>query len=168
MVSKIGLCVVMMTLAACSSVDISKDYPEAVTGVLSGEYRMGVRDELQISVWRNPELSVSVPIRPDGKVSVPLVGDLVAAGRTSEELAADITKALNEFVRSPVVTVIVSNPASADYLQRVRITGAINAPQSLPFQQGMTVLDVVLQAAQYETVADLEGDADTREDVQVS
>ena len=39
--------------------------------VLTESYLMAVGDQVQINVWKNPELSVSEPIRPDGKVSMP-------------------------------------------------------------------------------------------------
>ncbi|MFA7554735.1 MAG: XrtA/PEP-CTERM system exopolysaccharide export protein [Spongiibacteraceae bacterium] len=146
MLHKIMAMLLLALVAGCSSVEISKERPELTQGVLSEEYRIGVSDQLQISVWRNADLSVSVPVRPDGKISVPLVGDVAAAGRTTEELAEDITISMSSFVRSPEVTVIVISPNSANYLQRVRVTGAVNSPQSLVYQQGMTVLDVVLQS----------------------
>jgi len=110
------------------------------------EYRIGVGDALEVNVWRNPELSVSVPVRPDGKISMPLVGDIVAAQLTATELSSNIAVSLTEYVRNPQVTVIVSNPSSSDFQRRVRITGAVNNPQSIPYREGMTVLDLVLLA----------------------
>jgi polysaccharide export outer membrane protein len=49
-----------------------------------GEYRIGVDDRLQISVWKNAELSVMVPVRPDGMISMPLIGDVKAGGLTTQ------------------------------------------------------------------------------------
>ena len=112
----------------------------------TGEYIIGNGDQLYISVWKNPDLSLSVPVRPDGKISVPLVGDAQAEGLSAEMLAANLTKQLGNFIRVPKVTVIVSAANSAAFLTRVRITGAVNAPQSLPYRREMTVLDLVLQA----------------------
>jgi polysaccharide export outer membrane protein len=146
MIKNIPLLFFIWLVAGCSSVEVSNERPVLEKGASTAIYRIGVSDQLQISVWRNADLSVSVPVRPDGKISVPLVGDVVAAGRTSEELANDIKDSMASFVRNPEVTVIVTSPNSAAYLQRVRITGAVNAPQSLVYQQGMTILDVVLQA----------------------
>lgn len=112
----------------------------------AAEYRIGVGDNLNISVWRNPDLSVQVPVRPDGKVSVPLAGDVMVGGKTPVEVSADITAKLETFIRDPYVTVIVTDMGSDAYRSRVRVTGAVNAPVSLPYRQGMTVLDVVLEA----------------------
>lgn len=136
----------VILLTACSS-NKSLPPPEMndTVAVLS-EYRIGVGDALQISVWRNPELSLSVPVRPDGKISMPLVGDIMAAGATATELSNLIVKNLSSYVKSPQVTVIVSNPSSSDFQRRVRITGAVLSPQSIPYREGMTVLDLVLLA----------------------
>lgn len=109
-------------------------------------YRIGVDDQLQISVWHNPDLSVAVPVRPDGRITVPLIGDVQAGGRTPEEVAATIRDKLKAYVRDPQVAVILTQLRSHEYLSRVRVTGAVRTPVSLPYRQGMTVLDVVLAA----------------------
>lgn len=110
------------------------------------EYRLGVGDSLSINVWRNPELSAVMPIRPDGKIALSLVGDIQAAGLSIQELTKNINQALLEYVRNPQVVILLMDSASADFQRRVRVTGAVNAPQSLPFRDGMTVLDLVLIA----------------------
>src|SRR5262249_12685401 len=109
-------------------------------------YHIGVDDLLQVSVWRNPELSVTVPVRPDGRISLPLVGDVVAGGRTAEQVAADVKEHLAAYIRDPQVAVILTELRSHEYLSRVRVTGAVRQPVSIAFRQGMTVLDAVLAA----------------------
>jgi polysaccharide export outer membrane protein len=91
-------------------------------------------------------LNVTVPVRPDGKISVPLVGDVDAGGKTPEEVSADVKTRLSAFVRDPQVTVIIDQLRSHEYLSRVRVTGAVRTPISVPYRQGMTVLDAVLAA----------------------
>lgn len=134
-----------LLLVACSGNKPSDMPPLSDVGVLS-EYRIGVGDALQINVWRNPELSLEVPVRPDGKISMPLIGDLMAADLTSTQLSDNIIKSLSSYVKNPQVTVIVMNPSSSDFQRRVRITGAVRSPQSIPYREGMTVLDLVLIA----------------------
>jgi len=106
-------------------------------------YIVGPGDTLQISVWRNPELSSTVPVRPDGKVSTPLVDELVAQGKTSQEIARDVEKALAKYVRDPVVTVIVTNFVGP-YSEQIRVLGAAAKPQFLPYKQKMTAMDVMI------------------------
>lgn len=134
----------IVALVGCSS-NVSREAPIAEVGLLA-EYHIGVGDQLRVSVWRNAELSVDVPVRPDGKISMPLIGDVLAAGKEAELLAADIAKELSAFVREPQVTVIVSNPGSSDFQRRVRVSGAVEESQSIPYRDGMTVLDLILLA----------------------
>jgi polysaccharide export outer membrane protein len=107
-------------------------------------YRIGPGDTLQVFVWRNPELTTTLPVRPDGKISTPLVDDLVAVGKTPTQLARDIEQVLSEFIRSPQVNVIVTIPLSA--FSQIKVIGQAANPQSLPFREGMRVLDAVLAA----------------------
>ncbi len=112
----------------------------------AAEYRIGVNDQVEVNVWRDPELSVSMPVRPDGNITVPLIGDVRAGGRTPGQVADDVAERLSQYVRNPQVTVIVSELRSHEYLSRVRVTGAVNTPRSIPYQPGMTALDAVLEA----------------------
>jgi polysaccharide export outer membrane protein len=110
------------------------------------EYLIGVDDQIQVNVWRNPELSVSMPVRPDGMISLPLIGDVQAGGRTPPDVAAEIRERLSAYVRDPNVTVILTDLRNHEYISRVRVTGAVQTPTSIAHRQGMTVLDAVLQA----------------------
>jgi polysaccharide export outer membrane protein len=107
------------------------------------DYINGPGDTIQVFVWRNPELSVTVPVRPDGKISTPLVEDMAAVGKTSSQLARDMETVLAEYVRSPKVNIIVSNPISA--FSQIRVIGEVQKPQAVAYRDGLTVLDVVLQ-----------------------
>lgn len=134
-----------LLLAGCAtSANLSVGAPPAPGP--AADYQIGVDDMVQVSVWRNPELSITAPVRPDGKISVPLVGDVVAGGRTPDAVAKDVQDKLAAYVREPQVTVILTELRSHEYLSRVRVTGAVNQPISIPYRQGMTVLDAVLAA----------------------
>ncbi len=110
------------------------------------EYKIGIGDTININVWKNPDLSVTVPVRPDGKISAPLIGDMLVAGFTPEEVSMFIQIELGKFIRSPNVVVIMTNLGSTQYLSRVRVTGAVVNNVSLNHQQGMTLLDAILAA----------------------
>jgi polysaccharide export outer membrane protein len=107
---------------------------------------IGATDGIRVSVWRNPDLSVSVPVRPDGKISVPLVGDVQASGRTPEQLADAIENELGSYIREPQVSIVITSMGSHEFTDRVRVTGAVGQPTSVPHRDGMTVLDMVLGA----------------------
>jgi polysaccharide export outer membrane protein len=148
-------------LGACSG--YSSTYPSApvVAGTSGYNYIVGAGDTLNIIVWRNPELSLTVPVRPDGKMSTPLVDELVAQGKTSVEIARDVEKALSKLVRDPVVTIIVTSFVGP-YSEQIRVVGEAAKPQSLPYKQNMTVLDVMIAVGGLTDFADGNGASITR------
>jgi len=137
----------ILLLSGCASSAGMHSAPTLNTDLMAvSAYHIGVDDQLQISVWQNPDLSVTVPVRPDGKITVPLIGDVQAGGQTPEAVAATIQGKLKSYVRDPQVAVILTQLRSHEYLSRVRVTGAVRTPVSLPYRQGMTILDAVLAA----------------------
>lgn len=129
-------------LAGCGSLG---SHPAAPPVADTADYRyvIGPLDTVNIIVWRNPDLSITVPVRPDGRISTPLVEDLPAAGRNPQDLAREIEKALGRFIRDPVVTVVVTS-FQGPYSEQIRIIGEATRPQSLPYRQNMTLLDVMI------------------------
>lgn len=129
----------LFLLTACAS------YPPAPKQAASDaySYHIGPGDNVNIVVWRNPELSMSVPVRPDGKISSPLIEDLPALGKDPTTLARDIEKELSKFIRDPVVTVIVTTFAGP-FSEQIRVVGEAAKPQILAYRQKMTLLDVMI------------------------
>jgi len=140
-------------LSGCAS-----NLPPAPQLVASEDYsyKIGPGDNLNIVVWRNPELSMSVPVRPDGKISAPLIDDLNAMGKDSTSLARDIEKELAQFIRDPVVTVIVTSFVGP-YSEQIRVIGEAAKPQILAYKQKMTLLDVMIAVGGITDFADGNG-----------
>ena len=132
-------------VVASSLVGCASSLPPAPPLAADAEYNyvLGAGDAVNIVVWRNPELSMSVPIRPDGKITTPLVEDLVAQGKDTSTLARDIEKELAKFIREPVVTVIATSFAGP-YSEQIRVVGEASEPRILPYNQKMTLLDVMI------------------------
>jgi len=107
------------------------------------EYVIGPLDTLNIFVWRNPELSAKVQVRPDGRITTPLVSDMPAVGKTPAMLADDMKIALAQYIKDPIVSVIVDN-FQGTFSQQIRIVGATEKPASLPYRAGMTLLDAMI------------------------
>jgi polysaccharide export outer membrane protein len=128
-------------LAACST----GRHPPAPQAAATPDYKyvIGPLDTVNIVVWRNPELSLSVPVRPDGRITTPLVEDVEALGRNPSELARELEKALSKFIRDPVVTVVVTS-FRGPFSEQIRIVGEAAKPQAVPYQQNMTLLDVMI------------------------
>jgi polysaccharide biosynthesis/export protein len=109
---------------------------------VSANYVIGADDSLKIDVWKELQLSGTLTVRPDGKITLPLVNDIVAAGFTPMQLAADITARLTKFVTDPVVSVSVVAVNS----KRVFMTGEIGRPGPLSITPGMTILQAIATA----------------------
>ncbi len=111
--------------------------------VAEHDYLIGPGDDIDIIVWRNPEVSMLVQVRPDGKITTPLVEDLEASGKTSTQLARDIEEGLSKYIQQPVVTVIVKRFVGP-YSEQIRVVGEASEPQALPYREKMTLLDVMI------------------------
>jgi polysaccharide export outer membrane protein len=138
-----GLLIGALLLASCagSSDNTAAELPAVNTP--GPDYLIGPGDNLQVFVWRNPELTATVPVRPDGRISVPLVEDMPAVGKTPTALARDLEGVLKQYVQEPIVNVIVTQFVGP-YQTQVRVVGEAAKPQALPFRANMSVLDVMI------------------------
>ncbi len=149
-IRRIAAALAALLAASCASHNILNSNELASASPTGGaaaapspDYLIGPLDALEVFVWRAPELSTKVTVRPDGRISTPLVEDMVAAGKTPTQLAKDLERSLSQYVKSPQVSVIVSNFTST-FDQQVRVLGQAQKPIALPYQSGMTVLDVMV------------------------
>jgi polysaccharide biosynthesis/export protein len=152
---------VAFVLGACASGDSlppAMGYGSLTASPEAYEYLIGPGDQVQIFVWRNPEVSQAVIVRPDGKITTPLVEDLQASGKTPSELARDLEKALETYIRQPIVTVMVAG-GIGPYTEQIRVVGQVGGPRTGPGARGgsvgsalaiayrrqMTLLDVMVE-----------------------
>ncbi|MCB1820119.1 MAG: polysaccharide export protein [Candidatus Competibacteraceae bacterium] len=156
-----GVMAIVLMLGACAKqpgLPPSTQYGSQTSSPETYNYLIGPGDQLQIFVWRNPEVSQTVTVRPDGKISTPLVEDLQASGKTSAQLAKDLEKALETYIRQPIVTVIVV-AGIGPYSEQIRVIGQVGSlrngqttgsqggqagVQAIAYRRKMTLLDVMV------------------------
>ncbi len=131
--------VAALLLSACGN--SQQTIPES--GPRDHEYVIGPGDTLEIFVWGQEELSTTGIVRPDGKLTTRLVEDMQASGRTSTELARQIEEEYSEYVREPVVSVIVRGFVGVPE-QQVSVIGEATTPSSVPYAEHMTLLDLMV------------------------
>jgi polysaccharide export outer membrane protein len=108
-----------------------------------GKYVIGVRDQLEIIVWRCPELDTETRVRPeDGMVTVPLIGDVKAAGKTPKELAKAISGKMGYYVKDPRIAVGVKKFGN----KKVFIMGQVLKPGVFEIERGDRIMDVLARA----------------------
>lgn len=111
------------------------------------EYRIVPGDKLAINFGPNPErptgfLEREVIVRPDGRISVFPVGDVVAAGHTTRELAENLVGLLAESLRQPRVVVELVSVAA----NQVHVLGDVTRPGSYTADAFLTVLQAITLA----------------------
>lgn len=79
--------------------------PAADAPPVRDPYRVNPGDILQITVWKEPDLQRELLVNPDGHIGFPLAGDLMAEGKTVEQLRLELTEKLSRFIPDVVVTV---------------------------------------------------------------
>jgi len=122
---------------------------EKSTLVVTVDYIIGPEDVLDIAVWKNTELSKTVAVRPDGKISLPLIGDVVAVGKTTSQLADAISGKLKEYKENPQVSIIVSQVNS----YAIYVLGEVARPGKFPLKSKTTILQAVTLAGGFTTTA---------------
>lgn len=115
---------------------------DANVSPIGDAYRIGVDDELQISVWKEPELSAPVVVRPDGMITLPLVDDINVVGQTTKELQALLSEKLKPFVNEPQVTVIVR----AIHSRKIYLVGQVSRPGVYSLSGSTTIVQLIAQA----------------------
>lgn len=106
------------------------------------DYIIGPGDVLSVSVWEVVALTKRVVVLPDGKISYPLIGELMAAGKTINQMREEFKKALTRFVPDPVVTVWVEQVNS----MLIYVIGRVNSPGRFLLNTNVGVLQALATA----------------------
>ncbi len=129
--------------------------PEAAdarpAGLASSGYRIGPGDVLQVAVYGHDELTGTAVVQPGGNVLVPLLGPVVAAGATTEEVESRIAKQLAKgFVRDAQVSVVVRDYRS----QVVYVVGDVARPGTYPLAGATRIVEILSRAGPLQTAGD--------------
>ncbi|MCG7348262.1 polysaccharide biosynthesis/export family protein [Sphingomonas sp. ACRSK] len=116
---------------------------EAMAGA-AGDYRLGPDDQLEVTIYGQPDMPLRLRIKQDGSVSLPLMGSVTAARETPVGLAEKIRAGLVQggYLRDPRVNVEVTSYVS----RSVTLLGAVVRPGIYPLQ-GTQPLSRVLATA---------------------
>ncbi|HET8750258.1 MAG TPA: polysaccharide biosynthesis/export family protein [Sphingomicrobium sp.] len=110
-------------------------------------------DHLEITVFREPDLSAEdVMVDESGHLELPLVGSILAAGKSTDELSDVIANRLREYVKTPQVAVTLKQAAS----RRVTVAGSVVQPGVYPIEGRLTLLQAVALARGPSQVASLD------------
>lgn len=117
---------------------------------IANPYRINAGDTLDISVWQEDKLTREVQVRPDGAFSFPLAGEVVAAGRTVNEVHDELKKRLAKYIPDLVLTVAVKDAAG----NRIFLIGQVEHPGAYVMNPRLDVVQALSLAGGMTAFAD--------------
>jgi polysaccharide export outer membrane protein len=115
---------------------------DAQETLLRDAYIVQPGDVLSISVWKEKDLQSEVAVRPDGGINFPLAGEIVAAGKTIDQLKTDIAAKLAKYVPDPVVTAAVKQSQG----NKIYVVGKVNKPGEFASNRTIDVMQALSMA----------------------
>ncbi len=106
------------------------------------DYVIGPGDVLEISVWKDEVLNKQVPVLPDGKIAYPLISQVVASGKTIDQLKAEIENKISRYIPDPDLNIAVMQVNS----MVIYVIGKVNRPGNLHLQSNINVLQALAMA----------------------
>lgn len=137
-------------LAACSpSVVVERPTPVGAPGTevglvgpaISDEYIIQPGDLLEMKFFYNSEMNDGMAVRPDGRISLQLIGEVMAAGRSPNELSILLRQKYGKELKNPEITVIVRSFGS-----RVYVDGEVKKPGEFELLRPLTVMQAISRA----------------------
>jgi len=120
-------------LGACTGTTGAPPGPQSLS------YRVGPPDQLRITILPEPVIEREAIVRPDGMISVDLIGDVAAAGRTTEEIASDIQTRIGRFKRDARVTVALFAALSSE----ITVLGEVGRPSTFPLSRQTRIVEAL-------------------------
>lgn len=133
--------------------NVASSVDQLTSGARPGtsSYRIGPEDVLEVTVFRVPELTKAAQVSETGHINLPLVGELVVASKTSQEVERELTARLGaKYLHNPQVTVMVKEYNS----QRLTVEGEVKKPGVYPLRGRTTLIQALAMAGGLEQVAD--------------
>lgn len=100
--------------------------------------RIGPEDVVTVDVFDQPNYSrANITIPPNGRINYPLIGQILVAGCTTDEIEKVITEKLSEYIIEPKVTVQLVQVHSLKYL----VVGDVITPGIYEMTRRMTLTE---------------------------
>ena len=146
-------CLSTLVLSALVLVGCSRSHPGAPNlPAPSQSTVVGPGDLFEVSVVGEKDIPKVFRIQPDGTIDFPYIDRLMVAGLEPQQIEEAIKKALvdRKILSDPQVTLVVTQYNS----KKVSIVGSVQKPGSLPWTEGMKLVDAISLAGGLTSLAD--------------
>jgi polysaccharide export outer membrane protein len=115
-------------------------------------YPLGPTDVISVDVFGQPNYSkAGITIPPTGAISYPLIpGGVFVGGKTTDQVAKEIAKKLDEYIIDPQVTVTLEKVGSAQFA----VLGKVGAPGVRLMTRRYSVYDAIVESGGIQPGAD--------------
>jgi len=114
-------------------------------------YILGPGDQVEISIFGEPDLSRTVTIKPDGTIALALINEVKASGMTTSQLESELAKMYAKYLKTPSVSVVVKEFR----IDRVYLLGQVNKPGDYQLRQNVGIFELLASAGGPTNRADL-------------
>ncbi len=115
-------------------------------------YRLYPGDELDFSVGSAPELNKFVTVQPDGRITLPLIGSVMAADRSLEDVQASLVDAYSHQLLRPDITLAIKTAGPL----KVFVGGEVDKPGVYDMPGDLDALRAIFMAGGFKTTAKVE------------
>lgn len=137
------VCALVVTGCAKSYTDYSSFIAEPRPVVTATDYRMAPPDVIQIYSKRVREINGHREIiSPDGKLTLPLLGRVFVAGKTTEEVTAELELLAQEYYEDADVSVRIVGY----YSKKIFVFGEVSRPGPYNYNGANTILETLSRA----------------------
>ncbi len=147
------VCVLSASLAGTAGGAPATNAPATNRPAVSETYILGPGDQIEISIFGEPDLSRTSTIKPDGTIALALVNEVKAAGKTTAQLEVELTRMYSKYLKTPSVAVIVKEFR----IDRVYLLGQVSKPGDYQLRPNVGVFELLASAGGPTNRADLAG-----------
>jgi polysaccharide export outer membrane protein len=145
------LVAMLASVSACTGQAVRHQAAPPVPVADNSTYRVQVGDVLSLRLYTAPELDEDITVRPDGHITTTLAQSVAAAGRTPDEIAAELRGVYAQELKDPALAVEVKSASPS----RVYVAGEVVAPGELDTQgPNLTLLQAIARAGGLRTAGD--------------
>lgn len=131
-------------LAGCKSPSQTVAEATTETAATSQIARLHEGDTIKVIFEADTNMNTTAKIQIEGHINLPLAGDVKAAGKTLEELKAEL-----KTLYTPLLRINEIDVKLLDSFASVTLSGAVVKPGRLEMDRPLTVLDAVMEAGGY-------------------